>query len=102
MTMPWSDDDERCEAPTKAQECNIELLRCMVTQAAGGREATCLRSPACSEACGCLREMWDAELVLELSNHSRVTRVVPLGKHCTQILLLTSEFTRHITCTNRA
>lgn len=98
--MPWKDDAEKCEAPTKAQKFDIDALRCTVTQAAGGREATCLRSPACSEACGCLREMWDAELVLELSNHPRVTRVVPLGEHCTQILLVTSEFTRYLTSTD--
>lgn len=56
------------------------LNPCIVSsQAAGGREATCTRQPACSEACGRLLEMWDPQLVLELSHHPKVQRVVPLG-----------------------
>lgn len=50
-----------------------------VLQAGGGREATCTGQPACSEACGRLLEMWDPALVLQLSHHPKVQRVMPLG-----------------------
>ena len=39
----------------------------------------CPKDPPCLEACGRLVELWDRDLVRELSMHPRVARVIALG-----------------------